>query len=77
MKSSLGEDLSRVEEVVSDGLNWMDSESLTKEDFDNKYKEIENLVSPLIQKAASSSSQDGTIPKESDQENEPVIEEID
>ena len=77
MKSSLGEDLSKIEEVVSDGLNWMDSESLTKEDFDNKYKEIENLVSPLIQKAASSSSQDGTIPKESDQENEPVIEEID
>ena len=77
MKSSLGEDLSKIEEVVSDGLNWMDSESLTKEDFDNKYKEIENLVSPLIQRAASSSSQDGTIPKESDQENEPVIEEID
>ena len=77
IKSSLGEDLSKIEEVVSDGLNWMDSESLTKEDFDNKYKEIENLVSPLIQRAASSSSQDGTIPKESDQENEPVIEEID
>ncbi len=83
MKTSLGDDVEKVQEVVDNALNWLESDdsSLTKEDYDNKFKEVEGILSPLVQKAYTSSTgnndSEPVKEKESDFENEPKIEEID
>ncbi len=57
MKESLGDDFELIEKTVQDGLVWLDAEtSYSKEDYDNKKKEIEDLISPLIQKAYTASA---------------------
>ena len=82
MKTSLGDDVTKVQEVVDEGLNWLESgdSSLSKEDYDSKFKEVEGILSPLVQKAYSSSTGSEDIPskeKEVNEDNEPKIEEID
>ena len=88
MKTALGEDYSTVEKTVEEGLSWLDSDSsYTKEDYESKQKEIENILSPLVQKAyaasAGSSVPDESIPEvpetqeDNSSSNEPHIEEID
>ena len=91
MKESLGDDFELVDKTVQDGLTWLDSDSsYTKEDYDNKKKEIEDILSPIIQKAYASStesnepvnndSKEDVNDKQSaseDTSNEPTIEEID
>ena len=88
MKTALGEDYSTVEKTVEEGLSWLDSESsYTKEDYESKQKEVENILSPLVQKAyaasAGSSVPDESVPEapetqeDNSSSNEPHIEEID
>ncbi len=88
MKTALGDDYSTVEKTVEEGLSWLDSDSsYTKEDYESKQKEVENILSPLVQKAyaasAGSSVPDESIPEvpetqeDNSSSNEPHIEEID
>jgi len=88
MKTSLGDDYSIVEKTVEEGLSWLDSESsYTKEDYESKQKEVEDILSPLVQKAyaasAGSSVPDESVPdtpemqEDNSSSNEPHIEEID
>ncbi len=82
MKTSLGDDVTKVQEVVDEGLNWLESgdSSLSKEDYESKFKEVEGILSPLVQKAYSSSTGSEDIPSketEVNEDNEPKIEEID
>jgi len=53
------EDKSTVEEAVKEALDWLDSQKETpeKEESDEKYKELENIVQPIFAKLAGSQQQ--------------------
>jgi len=53
------EDRSTVEEAVKEALDWLDSQKETpeKEESDEKYKELENVVQPIFSKLAGSQQQ--------------------
>jgi len=53
------EDRNTVEEAVKDALDWLDSQKETpeKEESDEKYKELENIVQPIFGKLAGSQQQ--------------------
>jgi L1 cell adhesion molecule like protein len=52
MRNALGEDLTTVDTTVTDTLKWMEESSdRTTEDYETKYKEIETVLGPLVQKA--------------------------
>jgi len=53
------EDKSTVEEAVKEALDWLDSQKETpeKEESDEKYKELENVVQPIFAKLAGSQQQ--------------------
>ena len=57
LKEGLGEDLETVQTAVTDGLAWLDNttESTTKEEFEEKQKEVEEKLMPLMQKAYAAS----------------------
>lgn len=74
-KSKLGEDkYEEINKIVTEGVEWLDSttDSTTKEEYDNKKKEIESSVTPLL---ASVYPQEG-VPEQSTN-NGPTIDEVD
>ena len=88
MKSALGEDTDTLDKTSQEGLDWLDAEedaNRTKEDYDNKYKEIEGVLMPIVQKAYQSNMPGGesasvpeTMPTgEVPKDEGPEIEEID
>ena len=55
MKSALGEDAEIVDKTTQEALDWLDeTDDRTKEEYENKLKEVETKLSPLVQKAYSS-----------------------
>jgi len=50
MKDALGSEAETVEKTINDTLSWLEG-SHEKEDYENKQKEVEGLLMPLIQKA--------------------------
>lgn len=50
LKSKLGEDnCTVITSTVNDGIKWLDENpDLLKEDYDNKYKELENIIKPIL-----------------------------
>jgi heat shock protein 1/8 len=50
MKTALGSDAEVVENTIKDALTWLEAEH-TKEEYDEKYKEVEGKLMPLVQKA--------------------------
>ena len=50
LKSKLGEDnCTVITGTVNDGIKWLDENpDLLKEDYDNKYKELENIIKPIL-----------------------------
>jgi L1 cell adhesion molecule like protein len=69
MKTALGADAEVVEETIKEALTWLEADH-TKEEYDEKYKEVEGKLMPLVQKAyqqnmpqAPSSSTPSTEPK--------------
>jgi len=52
LKTSLGPNLSKVEEAVTEGLAWLEGNSTgTKEMYDEKHKEVEAVCMPLLKDA--------------------------
>ncbi len=52
MKASLGPDLSTVENTVNDTIGWIDAnKNATKEEFEKKQSDVEELLKPLLEKA--------------------------
>lgn len=52
LKTSLGSNLSKVEEAVSEGLSWLEANSSgTKELYDEKHREVEAVCMPLLKEA--------------------------
>ena len=63
MKESLGEDAELVDKTSQEGLDWLEKdEERTKEDYDNKQKEIEGVLGPIIQKAYQANMPAGGMP---------------
>jgi L1 cell adhesion molecule like protein len=50
MKTALGADANVVEETIKEALAWLETEH-TKEEYDEKHKEVEGKLMPLVQKA--------------------------
>ena len=51
IKQKLGEDADTVDKMTNEALEWMkDEDSKTTEDYENKLKELETQLSPLVQK---------------------------
>lgn len=54
LKTSLGTNLSKVEDAVSAGLSWLEENgNATKELYDEKHKEVEAVCMPLLKEAYS------------------------
>ena len=64
MKTSLGADLSTVQETVDETIKWLESNSDNRdvEAFEKKYSEVENVLMPLVQKAYQSNVPSGGMP---------------
>jgi heat shock protein 1/8 len=74
MKTALGSDVVVVEKTVNDTITWLEenTEKLAEE-YDEKHKEVESVLMPLIQKAYQSN-----MPQQPQEESkEPKIEEVD
>jgi len=77
MKKALGDDLSTVEKTVEETIKWLDENGNADADtFDNKQKEVEAVLMPLVQKAYQSNmpAGGGGVPEEAPG---PKVEEVD
>jgi L1 cell adhesion molecule like protein len=60
MKTALGDDLTTVEKTVEDTIKWLDeNQSAETTTFEEKLKEVEAVLSPLVQKAYQSNMPSG------------------
>ena len=80
-KTALGDDVETIEKTVQEGLDWLDNtdDSTTFEQFDQKQKELEGILMPILQKAYQAN-----VPQQNEAEtpaqtpvDEPTIEEVD
>ena len=80
-KTALGDDVETIEKTVQEGLDWLDNtdDSTTFEQFDEKQKELEGIIMPILQKAYQAN-----VPQQNEAEapastpvDEPTIEEVD
>jgi heat shock 70kDa protein 1/2/6/8 len=79
MKTALGDDADTLDKTSQEGLDWLDSaedSNRSQEDYDNKYKEIEGVLMPLVQKAYQSNMPQDGMPQE-ENNNGPTIDEVD
>ena len=77
-KTALGGDLETVSKTVEDTIKWLDdNKSATVEDYEAKQKEVEGVLSPLVQKAYSAAgppNMDGMMPPMSSMPTEPSVD---
>ena len=63
MKKGFGDDLATVEKTVEETIKWIDENgSADAETYDNKQKEVEAILMPLVQKAYQSNMPAGSMP---------------
>ena len=75
MKTALGSDADLVEKTVNETITWLEENTdKLAEEYDEKHKEVEGVLMPIIQKAYQSN-----IPAQTQeaQEKGPKIEEVD
>ena len=70
------EDTKTIEELVEQTINWLDeaNDDMTAEDYESKQKEVESVITPILQKAYQSPDQAQAEAEEQEQEQEPVQE---
>jgi len=51
MKTALGDDYTFIDETIKEALTWIEKEDHTKEEYEEKQKEVEGKLMPIIQKA--------------------------
>ena len=60
LKETLGSDCDTVEKTINDTLQWIEANNnASTEEFDEKYKEVESLLQPLIMKAYQATNPEG------------------
>jgi L1 cell adhesion molecule like protein len=58
LKETLGDDVPVVEKVVEEGLAWLaENENAQTEDFKEKQKEVEGVITPIMKKAYDTGAQ--------------------
>jgi len=73
MKKALGDDLATVEKTVEETIKWSDeNQTVDTQDYEDKQKEVEAVLMPLIQKAYQSNMPAQEVPAPG-----PKIEEVD
>lgn len=73
MKKALGDDLATVEKTVEETIKWIDeNQTVDTQDYEDKQKEVEAVLMPLIQKAYQSNMPAQEVPAPG-----PKIEEVD
>jgi heat shock protein 1/8 len=73
MKTALGSDVETVEQTINETLKWVDENSkASTEEFENKQKQVEEVLMPLIQKAYQSN-----VPQNQEQSKGPTVDEVD
>jgi len=73
IKKALGDDLATVEKTVEETIKWIDeNQTVDTQDYEDKQKEVEAVLMPLIQKAYQSNMPAQEVPAP-----EPKIEEVD
>jgi L1 cell adhesion molecule like protein len=80
MKKALGSDLEMVEKTVDETIKWIDENSnVDQQDFEDKLKEVEAVLMPLIQKAYQSNmpANPGGNNEEQEVPKGPTVEEVD
>jgi heat shock protein 1/8 len=80
MKKALGSDLELVEKTVDETIKWIDENStVEQQDFEDKLKEVETVLMPLIQKAYQSNMpvNPGGNNEEQEVPKGPTVEEVD
>ena len=82
LKSKISEDdNTKLTELSTETLEWLSStEQKTKEEIEQKQKDIESVAMPIMQNLYSQAAPEDSVPSENTQEeepSEPVIEEID
>ena len=88
MKTALGDDADTVDKTTQEGLSWLEEaedSNRTKEDYDNKHKEVEGILMPLVQKAYQANmpaGENGGMPNgmptgEVPEDEGPKVEEVD
>ena len=76
MKQKLGEDAEKLQQVVDETSRWLDDNmEATKDEYEEKLKEIEGVVNPIMQKVYAA----GGVPQGAEQQpdNGPTVEEVD
>lgn len=68
MKQKLGEDAEIVDKKTNETLEWLDESERTVEEYEAKLKELEELLSPIVQ-AAYKNSDTSEVPNESEVPN--------
>jgi heat shock protein 1/8 len=57
MKAAVGDDFDTIKETVDEALKWMeDNTSATTEEYEDKYKQVESKLMPLVAKAYQSNA---------------------
>ena len=73
MKTAIGSDIDTIQTTVDDTIKWLDDSSeRTTEDYEAKQKEVEGIMSPIIQKGYQSN-----MPAGESAPSEPKVEEVD
>jgi L1 cell adhesion molecule like protein len=73
MKSSLGADIDTVQNTVDETIKWLeDGAERTQEEYEDKQKEVEGVLMPIIQKGYQSN-----MPAEGGMSSGPKVEEVD
>tara|TARA_B100002049_G_C16084410_1_gene378623 strand:- start:1681 stop:2967 length:1287 start_codon:yes stop_codon:yes gene_type:complete len=75
MKSNLeGEDIESIEKIIKDGLEWLENEDRSIDDYESKYNEFENISKPIFTKMYQ--SQQSQQPEQPEQTEQPEIDEV-
>lgn len=72
------EDKAKIEEAVKEGLDWLDNnKSATKEEYEEKQKEIESITTPIISAMYQQQGQEGQGQQPEKPSSTPHVEEVD
>lgn len=78
MKKTLGDDLPTVETTVEETIKWLDENQSTEtSSYEEKLKEVEGILMPLVQKAYQSNMPSAPVPDVVPESSGPKIEEVD
>ena len=79
MKTSLGDDATTLDDVTQSTLKWIEEDdgTLTAEEFETKYKELESQLMPIVQKAYQANMPENQETPGTTHQNDTTVEDVD